>query len=127
MWNHGWELEWFMGIIPCGIMGASSPLAFASWQRIMECLVWKGQGCLPLAQVAPSPVQPGFEHFQGWGSPSFSGFAPIDPMPLSLAGTSPHAPTSVHVVVAMTSANVSWEPGYDGGYEQTFSVWYGPL
>lgn len=43
------------------------------------------------------------------------------------AGTSPHAPTGVHVVVAMTSANVSWEPGYDGGYEQTFSVWYGPL
>ncbi|RLV98112.1 hypothetical protein DV515_00011076 [Chloebia gouldiae] len=37
--------------------------------------------------------------------------------------TSPHAPTSVHVVAAMTSANVSWEPGYDGGYEQTFSVW----
>lgn len=59
---------------------------------------------------------------------------PIPPVPLLLlqpvslpAGTSPHAPTSVHVVVAMTSANVSWEPGYDGGYEQTFSVWYGPL
>lgn len=58
----------------------------------------------------------------------------IPPVPLLLlqpvslpAGTSPHAPTSVHVVVAMTSANVSWEPGYDGGYEQTFSVWYGPL
>uniref|UniRef100_A0A8C0EUT3 Immunoglobulin superfamily member 9B n=1 Tax=Bubo bubo TaxID=30461 RepID=A0A8C0EUT3_BUBBB len=46
---------------------------------------------------------------------------------LTVVGTSPHAPTSVHVVVAMTSANVSWEPGYDGGYEQTFSVWYGPL
>ncbi|CAM9825101.1 unnamed protein product [Bubo scandiacus] len=42
---------------------------------------------------------------------------------LTVVGTSPHAPTSVHVVVAMTSANVSWEPGYDGGYEQTFSVW----
>ncbi|XP_027743860.1 protein turtle homolog B isoform X1 [Empidonax traillii] len=46
---------------------------------------------------------------------------------LTVVGTSPHAPTSVHVVAAMTSANVSWEPGYDGGYEQTFSVWYGPL
>ncbi|KAJ7417011.1 Protein turtle B [Willisornis vidua] len=42
---------------------------------------------------------------------------------LTVVGTSPHAPTSVHVVAAMTSANVSWEPGYDGGYEQTFSVW----
>ncbi|KAG6931112.1 immunoglobulin superfamily, member 9B [Chelydra serpentina] len=46
---------------------------------------------------------------------------------LTVIGTSPHAPCSVHVVVSMTSANVSWEPGYDGGYEQTFSVWYGPL
>lgn len=43
------------------------------------------------------------------------------------AGTSPHAPGSVRVQVSMTTANVSWEPGYDGGFEQTFSVWYGPL
>lgn len=42
-------------------------------------------------------------------------------------GTSPHAPGSVRVQVSMTTANVSWEPGYDGGFEQTFSVWYGPL
>ncbi|KYO38969.1 hypothetical protein Y1Q_0022570 [Alligator mississippiensis] len=46
---------------------------------------------------------------------------------LTVVGTSPHAPSNVRVVVSMTSANVSWEPGYDGGYEQTFSVWYGPL
>ncbi|XP_044852732.1 protein turtle homolog B isoform X1 [Mauremys mutica] len=46
---------------------------------------------------------------------------------LTVIGTSPHAPGSVHVIVSMISANVSWEPGYDGGYEQTFSVWYGPL
>jgi len=32
-----------------------------------------GQGQLPLAQVAQSPVQPGLEHFQGGGSHSFSG------------------------------------------------------
>lgn len=41
------------------------------------------------------------------------------------AGTSPHAPTSVHVLVSSTWANVSWEVGYDGGFQQTFSVWYG--
>ncbi|XP_039190483.1 protein turtle homolog B isoform X3 [Crotalus tigris] len=46
---------------------------------------------------------------------------------LTVIGTSPHAPSNVRVAVSMTSANVSWEPGYDGGYEQTFSVWYGPL
>ncbi|XP_041923382.1 protein turtle homolog B isoform X2 [Alosa sapidissima] len=42
-------------------------------------------------------------------------------------GTSPHAPSNIHVNAMMTSANVSWEPGYDGGFEQTFSVWYGPV
>ncbi|XP_034789977.3 protein turtle homolog B isoform X2 [Pan paniscus] len=46
---------------------------------------------------------------------------------LTVIGTSPHAPGSVRVQVSMTTANVSWEPAYDGGYEQTFSVWYGPL
>ncbi|XP_051690467.1 protein turtle homolog B isoform X1 [Oryctolagus cuniculus] len=46
---------------------------------------------------------------------------------LTVIGTSPHAPGSVRVQVSMTTANVSWEPGYDGGSEQAFSVWYGPL
>ncbi|KAJ7996934.1 hypothetical protein DPEC_G00223660 [Dallia pectoralis] len=40
-------------------------------------------------------------------------------------GTSPHAPANVNVAVSTTWANVSWETGYDGGFEQTFSVWYG--
>ena len=30
-------------------------------------------GHLPLSQAAPSPIQPGLEHFQGWGNHSFSG------------------------------------------------------
>ncbi|XP_069080556.1 protein turtle homolog B [Pleurodeles waltl] len=42
---------------------------------------------------------------------------------LTVIGTSPHAPSNIRVLMSMTSANVSWEPGYDGGYEQTFSVW----
>ncbi|XP_072320369.1 protein turtle homolog B [Eucyclogobius newberryi] len=42
-------------------------------------------------------------------------------------GTSPHAPGNIHVFPLTTSANVSWELGYDGGFEQTFSVWYGPV
>ncbi|KAG9482125.1 hypothetical protein GDO78_011038 [Eleutherodactylus coqui] len=46
---------------------------------------------------------------------------------LTVIGTSPHAPSSVRVQVSMNTANVSWEPGYDGGFEQTFSVWYGAL
>ncbi|XP_026228021.1 protein turtle homolog B [Anabas testudineus] len=42
---------------------------------------------------------------------------------VQVIGTSPHAPTNVHVVASATWANVSWEVGYDGGFQQTFSVW----
>ncbi|KAM6395307.1 LOW QUALITY PROTEIN: protein turtle homolog A [Rhynochetos jubatus] len=42
-------------------------------------------------------------------------------------GTSPHAVTNVSVLPLRLAANVSWEPGFDGGYFQRFSVWYTPL
>ncbi|KFM08844.1 Protein turtle A, partial [Aptenodytes forsteri] len=42
-------------------------------------------------------------------------------------GTSPHAVTNVSVLPLLLAANVSWEPGFDGGYFQRFSVWYTPL
>ncbi|MBW03889.1 Protein turtle A, partial [Eschrichtius robustus] len=42
-------------------------------------------------------------------------------------GTSPHVVTNVSVVPLPKGANVSWEPGFDGGYLQRFSVWYTPL
>ncbi|XP_019342536.2 protein turtle homolog A [Alligator mississippiensis] len=39
-------------------------------------------------------------------------------------GTSPHAVTNVSVRPLLLAVNVSWEPGFDGGYFQRFSVWY---
>ncbi|XP_063341925.1 protein turtle homolog B-like isoform X2 [Pelmatolapia mariae] len=42
---------------------------------------------------------------------------------VQVIGTSPHAPTNVHVAAFSTLANVSWEAGYNGGFQQTFSVW----
>ncbi|XP_077078740.1 uncharacterized protein igsf9b isoform X2 [Siphateles boraxobius] len=41
-------------------------------------------------------------------------------------GTSPHAVTSVTVDPGISQANVSWEPGFDGGYTQRFTVWIKP-
>ncbi|XP_040052060.2 uncharacterized protein igsf9b isoform X1 [Gasterosteus aculeatus] len=38
-------------------------------------------------------------------------------------GTSPHVVSSVSVVTEMNQANVSWVPGFDGGYTQKFTVW----
>ncbi|KAJ7401070.1 hypothetical protein BTVI_99281 [Pitangus sulphuratus] len=51
--SHG-IMEWF------GLEGTSKPILFHP-------------GHLSLAQVAPSPVQAGLEHFQGWGIHNFSG------------------------------------------------------
>ncbi|XP_063051884.1 uncharacterized protein igsf9b [Engraulis encrasicolus] len=45
---------------------------------------------------------------------------------LLVLGTSPHAVTSVLVVPDMHEANVTWQPGFDGGYTQKFSVWVKP-
>ncbi|KAM8920786.1 protein turtle homolog A isoform 3-T3 [Pelodytes ibericus] len=42
-------------------------------------------------------------------------------------GTSPHAVTAVYAQALLYAVNVSWVPGYDGGYFQRFSVWYAPL
>ncbi|XP_075032360.1 protein turtle homolog A isoform X3 [Calonectris borealis] len=42
-------------------------------------------------------------------------------------GTSPHAVTNVSVLPLLLAANITWEPGFDGGYFQRFSVWYTPL
>lgn len=38
-------------------------------------------------------------------------------------GTSPHAVSSLFVTTEMNQANVSWRPGFDGGYTQKFTVW----
>ncbi|XP_039625618.1 uncharacterized protein LOC120539534 isoform X1 [Polypterus senegalus] len=38
-------------------------------------------------------------------------------------GTSPHVVSAVSVAPGVGSANISWEPGFDGGYTQRFSVW----
>ncbi|XP_075463921.1 protein turtle homolog A isoform X2 [Ascaphus truei] len=42
-------------------------------------------------------------------------------------GTSPHTVSSVSAQPLISAVNVSWVPGYDGGYFQRFSVWYAPL
>ncbi|XP_017272734.1 protein turtle homolog A isoform X2 [Kryptolebias marmoratus] len=38
-------------------------------------------------------------------------------------GTSPHVVNSVNVTTEMHQANVSWVPGFDGGFTQKFTVW----
>ncbi|XP_076875332.1 protein turtle homolog A isoform X2 [Brachyhypopomus gauderio] len=43
---------------------------------------------------------------------------------VSVLGTSPHVVSSVSVEAGIYHALISWEPGFDGGYTQTFTVWF---
>lgn len=86
---------------------------------------------LRAGSVAPEPL--GLQGaVVGRGPPSSSSFSPSRRALTSLLhspypGTSPHVVTNVSVVPLPQSANVSWEPGFDGGYLQRFSIWYTPL
>ncbi|XP_022098458.1 uncharacterized protein LOC110983482 [Acanthaster planci] len=38
--------------------------------------------------------------------------------------TSPHEPYNVTVATTISSARVAWQPAYNGGFTQTYTVWY---
>jgi len=38
--------------------------------------------------------------------------------------TTPHAPLNVAINTSVQAATVTWHPSYDGGYEQTYTIWY---
>ncbi|KAG9508761.1 Protein turtle, partial [Fragariocoptes setiger] len=40
--------------------------------------------------------------------------------------TTPHAPTHLVVATSAWSATLKWDAGYDGGFEQTFTIYYRP-
>ncbi|XP_071957313.1 protein turtle homolog B-like isoform X2 [Antedon mediterranea] len=43
---------------------------------------------------------------------------------LIIEQTSPHAPYNVTVVTTSRSAVISWQPAYDGGLTQSYTVWF---
>ncbi|KTG04394.1 hypothetical protein cypCar_00014939 [Cyprinus carpio] len=126
-----------------GTMGQSppAPLVLKSvWTRTHPNFGGSSEGSTPrpgrLSESCPSPVRQKETHspnnyMEKVASAAVNKHCQLSPyIAVRLywhvhRGTSPHAPAKVHVSVSTTSANVSWEPGYDGGFEQTFSVWYG--
>ncbi|KAG7264887.1 hypothetical protein CRUP_007326, partial [Coryphaenoides rupestris] len=64
------------------------------------------------------------DHHGGWECLATNHVATVRVGTVVMAlGTSPHAVTSVSVSAEMNRANVSWEPGFDGGFSQKFTVW----
>lgn len=45
-------------------------------------------------------------------------------MSILFPGTTPHPPSNVTVTTSSFSATISWTPAYDGGYDQSYVIWY---
>uniref|UniRef100_A0A8C7T5G8 Immunoglobulin superfamily, member 9b n=1 Tax=Oncorhynchus mykiss TaxID=8022 RepID=A0A8C7T5G8_ONCMY len=64
------------------------------------------------------------DHQGGWECLATNRVATVNTGTVVLVlGTSPHAASFVSVSTGMNQANVSWEPGFDGGYTQKFTIW----
>ncbi|XP_029366269.1 protein turtle homolog A isoform X2 [Echeneis naucrates] len=106
-------------IIPCEASGDPTPNI--TWSKIGP------SPRSPYAVLANGSLllQPlGKDHHGGWECLATNRVATVSASTVVLVlGTSPHAVSSVSVSTEMNQANVSWVPGFDGGYTQKFTVW----
>ncbi|KAJ7987256.1 hypothetical protein DPEC_G00336850 [Dallia pectoralis] len=107
-------------VIPCQTAG--DPTAAISWSKV---------GPDPRAHYSVAAngsllLQPLSKDHQGaWMCSVTNRVATVKATTLiSVLGTSPHAATLVSVSPGVRQANVSWEPGFDGGHTQKFTVWF---
>ncbi|XP_045154306.1 protein turtle homolog A [Echinops telfairi] len=110
-------------LIPCSAQGDPPPAI--SWTKV-------GRGLQGQAQVDSNSsliLRPLTKEAHGrWECSASNAVARVATSTnVYVLGTSPHVVTNVSVVPLPKGANVSWEPGFDGGYLQRFSVWYTPL
>uniref|UniRef100_A0A8C0R4A8 Protein turtle homolog A n=1 Tax=Canis lupus dingo TaxID=286419 RepID=A0A8C0R4A8_CANLU len=110
-------------LIPCSAQGDPPPAI--SWAKV-------GRGLQGQAQVDSNSsliLRPLTKEANGrWECTASNAVARVATSThVYVLGTSPHVVTNVSVVPLPKGANVSWEPGFDGGYLQRFSVWYTPL
>ncbi|XP_062962367.1 protein turtle homolog A isoform X2 [Cynocephalus volans] len=110
-------------LIPCSARGDPPPIV--SWAKV-------GRGLQGQAQVDSNSsliLRPLTKEAHGrWECSASNAVARVATSTnVYVLGTSPHVVTNVSVVPLPKGANVSWEPGFDGGYLQRFSVWYTPL
>ncbi|XP_072514304.1 protein turtle homolog B, partial [Salminus brasiliensis] len=106
-------------LIPCQADGDPSPKV--TWTKI-------GSSSRSLYSVSVNGsllLQPlSKEHYGQWECSVANRVATVTASTTVLVlGTSPHAVSSVSVEVGVNQANVSWEPGFDGGFTQTFTIW----
>uniref|UniRef100_A0A7N8WY86 Immunoglobulin superfamily, member 9b n=1 Tax=Mastacembelus armatus TaxID=205130 RepID=A0A7N8WY86_9TELE len=106
-------------IIPCEATGDPSPNI--TWSKIGSTprspYTVLANGSLLLQPLSK-------DHHGGWECLASNRVATVSAGTVVMVlGTSPHVVSSVSVTTEMNQANVSWVPGFDGGYTQKFTVW----
>ncbi|XP_061462381.1 protein turtle homolog A isoform X2 [Rhineura floridana] len=110
-------------LIPCAARG--DPLPIISWTKM-------GSKGLANAQVDRNNslvLRPLTKEQHGlWECAANNGVARISAATsVYVLSTSPHTVANVSVLPLQQAVNITWEPGFDGGYFQRFSIWYTPL
>lgn len=110
-------------LIPCSARGDPQPVV--TWVKM------DGKG-LTKAQVDRNStliLRPLTKEQHGvWECAADNGVARVSATTsVYVLGTSPHTVANVSVQPLQHAVNVSWDPGFDGGYFQRFSIWYTPL
>ncbi|XP_062410792.1 uncharacterized protein igsf9a [Sardina pilchardus] len=108
-----------MLVIPCEAAGDPAP-----------SVTWSKVGRSPVSPFSAAPngslvLQPLSKDQQGaWECSAANRVATVNASTTVLVlGTSPHAVALLSVSAGLNHANVSWEPGFDGGYTQKFTIW----
>ncbi|XP_070820063.1 uncharacterized protein igsf9b isoform X1 [Chaetodon trifascialis] len=106
-------------IIPCEASGDPTPNI--TWSKIgptpRSVYTVLANGSLLLQPLSK-------DHHGGWECLATNRVATVSVGTVVMVlGTSPHVVSSVFVTTEMNQANVSWVPGFDGGYTQKFTVW----
>ncbi|KAM3611832.1 uncharacterized protein V6R79_024658 [Siganus canaliculatus] len=107
-------------MIPCQASGDPTPNI--TWSKIgpspRSQYVVLANGSLLLQPLSK-------DHHGGWECLATNRVATVSAGTVVMVlGTSPHVVSAVSVVTEMNQANVSWVPGFDGGYTQKFTVWF---
>ncbi|XP_010892221.2 protein turtle homolog A isoform X2 [Esox lucius] len=107
-------------VIPCQTTG--DPTATVTWSKVGPA----PRSHYSVAANGSLLLQPLSKDHQGeWMCSVTNRVATVKATTLiSVLGTSPHAATQLSVSPGARQANVSWEPGFDGGYTQKFTVWF---
>ncbi|XP_072244365.1 uncharacterized protein igsf9b isoform X1 [Leuresthes tenuis] len=107
-------------IIPCEASGDPAPNV--TWSKIgptpRSPYIVLSNGSLLLQPLSK-------DHHGGWECLATNRVATVSAGTVVVVlGTSPHVVSSVTVTTEMNQANVSWVPGFDGGFTQKFTVWF---